>query len=136
MREIKFRGKCALGGNWEYGFLTKKKNRRNGEINFAIAVDDCSLANTIPVHAETIGQFTGVYDIDGNEIYEGDILKDTDGEIFAVYYQGCCWLAGVPYVVESTGLFECNLEEKACQDCKVIGNIFDNPELLEAEKND
>ena len=90
-RVIKFRGKSALGGHWTFGLLTKKKPRRNGEINYAIATADCSLANTIPVHEPTIGQFTGNYDCDDKEIYEGDILQNVDFPVNVVMSK--CWAA-------------------------------------------
>ena len=132
-REIKFRGK-DMGGHWAYGLLTKKKIRNSNKLQFAIATKDCSMANTIPIIESTIGEFTGFKDIDGNEIFEGDILKDADGETFAVYYKGCSWLAGLPALVEGIGLYDCNLEDKELEACKVIGNIYDTPELLEGSK--
>lgn len=123
-RIIKFRAQDE-NHCWHFG----NYDQDNHEIFYThIDADGCHKTH-IPIVPCTVGQFTGLKDIADQDIYEGDILKDPDDEIFAVYYQGCCWLAGEPYVVESTGLFECNLEEKACQDCKVIGNIFDNPEL-------
>lgn len=46
--KIKFRGK-DINGNYEYGLLTKKKIRSSGELRFAIATGNCSMAETVPV---------------------------------------------------------------------------------------
>lgn len=126
MREIKCRGKGGLSGHWEYGFLTKKKNRRNGELNFAIAVGDCSPANTIPVLADTVGQFTGLYDAEDKEIYEDDIIQNTAHEelIYKVIWNADGWVG----IDGFNGFLLCNLLDAA--PFEVIGNIHDTPELL------
>ena len=80
---VKFRAKGLWGDTYEYGLLTKKKIRSSGEIMFAIAKGNCSLAETVPVKADTIAQLVG-YDADGNEIYEGDEL----------YYYRCFCVSG------------------------------------------
>ena len=74
---IKFRGK-DINGHFVYGLLTKKKIRSSGEIRWAIATGNCTLAETVPVSANSIAQFTG-YSKDGREIYDGDIVVDGYG---------------------------------------------------------
>ena len=141
-REIKFRGKNALSGHWVYGFLIKKKNRKNGKIYFAIAVDDCSLANTIPVHAETVGEFTGLKDVDGVDVYEGDIVElnfdDGKRRRFISYAQPTEGFTYPAFDLEPFDLFINPLSDDLIKslDIIVIGNIHDNPELLEADKNE
>lgn len=51
--KVKFRGK-DINGNYEYGLLTKKKLRSSGEIRWAIATGNCSLAETVPVNEPEI----------------------------------------------------------------------------------
>ena len=72
MRQIKFRGR-DMTGNFVYGLLTKKRIRSSGEIRWAIATGNCSLAETVPVNENSIAQLVGL-DVDGREIYEGDIV--------------------------------------------------------------
>ena len=76
-RPIKFRGR-DINGHFVFGLLTKKKIRSSGEIRWAIAIGNCSAAETIPVNENSIAQLVGV-DSAGNEVYEGDIVIDFAG---------------------------------------------------------
>ena len=91
MRQIKFRG-ADMNGNFVYGLLTKKKIRSSGEIRWAIATGNCSQAETVPVRENSIAQLVG-FDRDGREVYEGDIIIDSDGHempamLFAIQFDG------------------------------------------------
>ena len=121
MREIKFRGYGKDAKRWIYGSLLDE--RAVGIV--AIQDDDCHVWEVDP---ESVGQFTGMKDCEGREIYEGDVIQVvTKNPYWAfkknydVYWDldGFC-LEGEPLYY----WFKLH-------DLKVIGNAHDNPELLE-----
>lgn len=141
MRTIKFRGKNEKTGEWEIGFfayLHISDTADSGQITRGFQSIP-SIFNDGEGHREnsywktvdqkTVGQFTGLLDRNGKEIYEGDIVKArvTDGRFRAnpkyenlkVYYD------------ENRGRFSVNWFVPFVGDrFEVIGNIHDNPELL------
>jgi len=138
MREIKFRGKRKDKNEWEYGFLLEDseliddKNWEKEEAwkrTYYILVDKDEWHEIIP---ETIGQFTGLYDKNGKEIYEGDILKTWYGTGVVKFFNGCFYVDGAQKWLtdeEWTDLL-CSF---GSEELEVIGNIYDNPELLKEE---
>ena len=124
MREIKFRGKAVNGSGWVYGM----PNYQMTHIFNDSQVDSVDNYEVIP---ETIGQFVGLKDKNGIEIYEGDILLLRDYPIshHRIYYDSdlCCFS---DYRIEDG---DCNTNYYGfdfVKDCEVIDNIHDNPELL------
>lgn len=121
MRTIKFRGKSILTYEWFYGDLVHSADKKRT----AILVNDKDSYDECEVDSETIGQFTGLYDAHGKEIYEGDILDFNGLKIEVRFVRGVFAL-----------LCNGDLDNELCGDCrtdmfaKVIGNIHDNPELL------
>lgn len=123
-RIVKFRGKSKRTGEWLYGDLV-----RNVEGAFAIVppfqMTTDNYCDRYEVVDNTIGQFTGLFDTNGKEIYEGDIL-DFNGIIVEVRF-----VRGV-FAFLANG----NLDEELCGDCrtdlfaKVIGNVYENPDIL------
>lgn len=123
MREIKFRAKRIDTGEWLYGDLIHSKDKtRSGILDTeAELYDECE------VNPETVGQYTGLKDIEGKEIWEGDIVR-YDGSDKTI----------IGKVVWCTCFFEIDAKNGAesyslTPFCRVIGNIHDNPALLEGE---
>lgn len=135
MREILFRGQhrkkgeaCTLSGKplgsiWVYGGIFPAPE--GGER--AIIYQQEPEIEKFPVYADTVGQYTGMHDRNGVRIFEGDILalKDCHGQrTAAVYYSG----AGACFAYGGNGLPDGRLS--AAYWTEVIGNIYDNPEII------
>ena len=124
MREIRFRGK-DIWGNWRYGDLMKNSIPTASPViveNFYYDDPDDSM---FEVDSATIGQFTGLLDRGGKEIYEGDIVK-VDGWRKPALVE---WFdANAQFVID--GNMNLGLRNSFLQ---VIGNVYDSPELLELD---
>jgi len=80
-------------------------------------------------------QYTGLKDKDGNEIYEGDILQADNSEVgWCVYHNGCfSWFNGASHwhlLKQAHDSQPYDSIIKKCDDIEVIGNIYENPELM------
>lgn len=129
MRTIKFRGKQITTGNWLYGDLIHD----NQKGCYIYPTDAEGLYKENKVNSKTLGQFTGVYDKNGKEIYEGDILDTTVFDCFdndTQHKLQVSWF-GTEFVGENEDE-AWNLQWLCGQDdeIEVIGNTHDNPELL------
>ena len=121
-REILFRGKRADNGEWVYGSSLKEKAcdgvqhiivTENGEYHL--------------INPKTRGQYTGLTDRNGVKIFEGDILEAGSGNRgYVVFINGAFMKSGnskdMPFLIAS----DVNA---------VIGNVFDNPELMKGDPN-
>lgn len=128
MRTIKFRAKW--GDLWAYGNLYIRKHEEFGDCAYIIGYTE--KPSTTIVDINTIGQFTGLHDSVGREIYEGDIIKSSHGTIHYIVYDNdlACFKA---VVARYNPLGEYSNLSKGWItrfNKEVIGNIHDNPELL------
>lgn len=143
MRTIKFRGKRVDNGEWVYGYL----HLPIGGENMMIQVSNTDSFGVIP---DTVGQFTGLLDKNGKEIYEGDILRgdeypfNCDGvdNYFAeiVWADNVCGFYRITHKKPqscvsgmSHGIWS-ELDDEDAKSFEVIGNIHDNPDLLTLNK--
>ena len=129
MRTIKFRGKSILTDEWFYGDLVHSADKKRT----AILVNDKDSYDECEVDPETVGQFTGLCDCNGKEIFEGDILKwEKDGLMYVVKFWYGMFYASVKECNEDIlGGFPLHaLTEYEDRKCEIVGNIHDNPELL------
>lgn len=123
MRTIKFRGKILGNNKWAYGSLIipfRNPQKRVIEDDFSWYVEP-----------DTVGQFTGLYDIDGKGIYEGDILVGANGlNHLITYYEP---EASFKAICGNLYLTISNIFIKGCM-LRIIGNIHDNPKLITITK--
>lgn len=126
MREILFRGKSPVSGTWIIGDLRQYPSGAK-----AIKAND--MLHIMEVKPDTIGQFTGIVDKFGRKIFEGDIVRVEVAKIDWVavckFYGGSFGLVWNFCAAERWQAFTgiCNAEYE------IIGNVHDNPELMEDE---
>ena len=131
MRKILFRGKQVDNGEWVEGYLTRRPSAIQYGAHYSPwfidkpPSDPDDSGGFYNVDCETVGQFTGLTDRKGNRIFEGDIVKyDGDG-IYRIGY-----VDGVYRLFNAKGRYSVSVHNNYSY-LEVIGNIHDNPELLE-----
>ena len=125
MREVKFRGYSIDDKCWITGYGVEKITEDGFFIPTGCAND------TYEVFKESIGEYTGEKDINGIEIYEGDIVETTrelNHTIGVVTYYKASW-----YIKTNKGNHTRLIPRFSTVENKVIGNVYENPELLEEE---
>ena len=162
-RKILFRGKRLDNGRWVEGFYSNLYDEEKCEVQSIITYQnfyDADMSYPYPfvntveaeVDPETVGQFTGLTDKNGNKIFEGDVLKFVGGtcDFFIKSAYGHRHEKGTIFTVKwfpsGYTLYESKTKNPLYPNCwsnignydfwnnsrsfEVIGNIYDNPELL------
>lgn len=122
MRVIKFRGKRP-DGSWNYGRSIRFK--QNGEVYIQGA----------SVDSQTVGQFTGLHDANGKDIYEGDVIAGRYGHLHVIRYNESAGAYTATLLDENLHndlKTECNVTQLWINELgkHVAGNIHDTPEFL------
>jgi uncharacterized phage protein (TIGR01671 family) len=122
MREIKFRGYNRKNNVWLYGFYLQNRGA-----HFIVPDEfaDGKSWDDYEIDPATLGQYTGLKDRNGREIYEGDILHDHFcNNRYVVLFDGGSF--DVMSTLDKSG----NYLSDVVGDIEIIGNIHDNPELM------
>ena len=131
-REIIFRGKRIDNGEWVEGDLLTRRNAVSNESAIIFFDDEHIIPRSPTVVFETVGQYTGLKDSTGKRIFEGDIAKTTLGWAYEVGFdaENGRFLGYFRKPFGETFICYVGREPKAT----IIGNIHDNPELLEVQE--
>ena len=134
MREILFRGKAInrnkgyhrtnyKNGDWVYGLFTRSYDERFESLPAEMRNTDG--IGGLEIDYRTIGQYTGLTDRNGKKIFEGDIVNFSDILYYIVFADGC-------FRIGRNGQYSYTLHNIHSA-FEIIGNIHDNPELLEVK---
>lgn len=138
MREILFRAKNAVTNKWaEGGYCHYDDIADHGrdDCDYIVEKHDGKSFPFIKINLETLGQYTGFNDRDDNKIFEGDIIrrwwgrKDFQNTVYVIRFKNgafCAEYSDTNYCFPIDTMLKNKIE--------VIGNIYDNPELLKVVK--
>lgn len=151
MREIKFRGKRLDNGEWAIGYYVAHRTRVGSDKLRHLIICNEEMSQQHPVDPKTVGQYTSLKDKNGAEIYEGDIVKYTRFnwkeydhpanrtdliQICGVYWniKDCAFNQQGNFDSGGgwSGLLHFEDSRADRNEIEVIGNIHENPELLNA----
>ena len=141
MREIEFRGKSPMTNKWVYGYPFFDSEKKEYQIR------DKKGWFTYLVVDESVGQYTGLKDKNGKKIFEDDIIHIEEENLYGlvcfencqwyVYYYGWIDKEGIGYVydiVNENPLADELLTNENKIWLEIVGNKYDNPELLEVDE--
>lgn len=130
MREYLFRGKMIANSKWSEGNLLVTKQ------GCCITPDATVLGSYGAVDPETVGQYTNMLDKNGTKIFEGDIIDfsdRSDGDGYGVVRYDA---EGTEFEFVYDNFYEGLGRSYWPENVEVVGNIYDNPEILGDEEND
>lgn len=135
MREILFKGKRKDNGKWVEGCYQKKYDLLGNEEHLIFHADSYKVWEYAEIVPETLCQFTGICDKNGNRIWENDILMAHLDESYPedVTYETVEWGVAGWVGHEANSIGRQYLDEFDTKYYEVVGNTFDNPELLQEE---
>lgn len=136
MRDLLFRGQTRRKGekvfmdgrlidaNWVYGGIFQGK----GDFSIIYTYEPIEKR---PVYTDTVGQYTGINDKNGKKVFEGDVLK-LKRHIYVIEWKNGCLYASQKNFLKGNISARYLLIEGLVKDgAEVIGNVYENPELLE-----
>lgn len=153
-REIKFRGKRIDKDVFVFGDMLTGMGYKKGKFyilpHLTYYPGDCNSLDGYEVIPETVGQFTGLFDRNGKDIYEGDVIEikeiggygckrkgvveyDVDECAFVVRVLQPSWADTVRLSTKAQICADMNSTYEYINQYTVIGNIHDNPELLKTD---
>ena len=136
MRDLLFRGQTRKKGekvfmdgrpvdaNWVYGGIFQGK----GDFSVMYTYEPIEKR---PVYTDTVGQYTGINDKNGTKVFEGDILKFGKYLYVVEWKDGCLCAFQKNYLKDGISEIYKPVRVLADDGAEVIGNIYENPELLE-----
>lgn len=138
MREIEFRAKRTDNDEWVYGYYFQELDFENKPITSSI-VRNIITKNPIyktteqgvyEIDIDTLGQYTGLKDKNGKKIFEGDIIRINMNRNRVVRYDDI----KASFVTHDASQWLGYLGDYESWNLLVVGNIWDNPELLKGEE--
>jgi len=138
VREYKFRGKRVDNGEWVYGnYFIDERDIEDGFIWRDIPQIQQRYGDHFQyfdIDPSTVGQYTGLKDKNGREIYEGDIIRSNCGRSFEVYWSkkdsAFYWKH---FVIDKKKRFNKNSVVAGSYEVEVIGSIFDKDNILKED---
>ena len=138
MRKYEFRAKRGDSNQWLYGYYSKLYDKETNNIEAVISYQHFETADTsfpfpsvdiidVKVDEETVGQYTGLKDKNGVQIFDGDILKEGNQIILVLWNEK---YASFTLHCNNWACLSFFYEDINPEDCEVVGNNIDNPDLL------